>query len=179
MDGSLFTACLPLVHADPYTAVRDLTVVIISTSVAKVRWNHTDECEMTDHYQVILVDFTGESVFNDTTKELTKGLVNLQPEWKYEVTVTMIGKDGRRGEATSLVFRVGEECVCVCVCGVCVCVCVHGCVCLFQTIDTLFILSTYCINVYYILYKCVLHTVYINFFSLSLSFQQTVRCWCY
>ena len=70
MDGSLFTACLPLVHADPYTAVRDLIAVIVSTSDAVVKWNNTDECEMTDHYEVVLLDFTGESLINDTTREL-------------------------------------------------------------------------------------------------------------
>ena len=58
-----------IVHADPYTAVRDLIVVIISTSYAKVQWNHTDECEMTDHYEFVFVDFTGGSVIHDTTKK--------------------------------------------------------------------------------------------------------------
>ena len=103
----VITDPLTLDVIDPYTAVRDLIVVIISTSDAVVKWNHTDECEMTDHYEVVLLDFTGESLINDTTKELTKDLVNLQPEGKYEVTVTMIGKDGRRGEATSYVFKAG------------------------------------------------------------------------
>ena len=42
----------PLDCVDPYKSVRDLIVFIVSTSDAVVQWNHTDECEMTDHYKV-------------------------------------------------------------------------------------------------------------------------------
>ena len=113
-------------QTDPYEAVTDLLVTIVSESEAVVQWNHTDECEVADRYEVVVRDFTGDFVLNETTKGLMKVLEHLQANGKYEVTVSMIGKDGGRGEATSLVFRAGEMCVSACVFQ---CVCVHACVC--------------------------------------------------
>ena len=118
-------------QTDPYEAVTDLLVTIVSESEAVIQWNHTDECEVADHYEVVVRDFTGDSVFNETTKGLMKVLEHLRANGKYEVTVSMIGKDGGRGEATSLVFKAGEMCVCVCVC-----LCVRAsCLCMGVTIS--------------------------------------------